>query len=238
MSIVPTAESELGYWSLDASIGFSLARGNSDQSTLSLSNVIKREDSFTRLTLDYLGNYGESKGDKNTHNHRGLVNFDLFVSPRFFLTPVMATFEYDEFKNLKLRATPGAGAGVHLVQTSMVEWDVIAAGAYQYIRFLSVQAGEDDTASNAAIVLRTTFDVDFTDDLELYVEYTNTLVVTDLGLTSHHLVGQFEADITSVFELDLKVIFDRTEEPVTDADGTTPKENDVQLVASLGIELG
>src|SRR5688572_28581929 len=190
MSIVPTAEWELGYWSLDASIGLNLARGNSDQDTLSVSNLIKREDSFTRLQLDYLGNYGESKGDKNTHNHRGVANLDLFVSPRFFVTPAMVTLEYDEFKNLKMRATPGAGIGMHVVATANVEWDVKAACAYQYISFLSAESGEDETASNAAIVLGTTLDYDPTEDLELYFEYTNTLVVTDIGLYSHHMVGQ------------------------------------------------
>jgi len=160
------------------------------------------------------------------------------VSFCFFLTPVMATFEYDEFRNIKLRATPGAGAGVHVVQRPKVEWDVIGAGAYQYVRFLSVLAGEDASASNAAVVLRTVLDADPTDDLELHLEYTTMLVVTDLGLTSHHIVGQVEFDLTSIFELDVKVIYDRTEQPVTESDGKTPKKNDMQLVASLGIELG
>jgi putative salt-induced outer membrane protein YdiY len=238
MSIVPSGSSELDRWSFHLTFGLNIARGNTNQGTLNGTTLLKREDGFTRFTLDYLGNYTETNGNRTGHNHRGTTRLDLFVSRVFFVTPAMFTGEYDRLKNIQFRATPAVGAGVHAINKANVTWDFTAGGGYQYTNYFSVAAGEDAQAHNGAVMLGTILDVDITDDVDFYFEYTNMLVVSDLGLTNHHLVTYLEADLTSIFDLGLRFIFDRIEDPVEREDGTTPKENDFQLIASIGIELG
>jgi len=237
LSMVPSGHSELGYWSLDLSLGVSVAKGNSDQGSGSAAAMIEREDGFTHLLMDYLWNFGASQGDRNVNNHRALAKLDLFLSKYFFITPASMTVEYDEFKNINERITPVAGVGVHAINTSRVEWDFMTAAGYQYTRYLSVLAGEPDDAHNAAVSLGTVLDIEATDELDLYFEYTNLLVVTDLGLTTHHAVAEVEVEITDIFDFQLRAILDRIEQPVTAEDGTTPYKNDLQLVAAVGLEL-
>jgi Protein of unknown function, DUF481 len=238
MSIVPAATSELERWSLRATLGLNLSRGNTSQATLSATSNVKREDGFTRLGLDYTGNYAETSGERTAHNHRGLGTLDLFLSRRFFVTPANVTAEYDIAKNIQFRITPAAGAGAHLIDNALIEWDLSVGGGYQYVDYSSVAAGEEDDAQNAAVSMGTTLDVELTDDFDLHFEYTNLLIVTDLGLTTHHLVTSVEADITSVFNLSVRFVFDRMEQPVEREDGSSPDENDFQIIASLGVELG
>jgi hypothetical protein len=238
MTSSSAASSELERWSLDASFGLNLSRGNTNQGALSATSLIERNDGFTRFTVDYQGNYAETSGERTAHNHRAVTKLDLFLSKVLFVTPAMFTAEYDRLKNIRFRATPIAGGGIHALDSARVEWDFAAGAGYQYTRYFSVASGQPIDANNAAVLLNTTLDVDITDGFDFYFQYTNMLVVTDLGLTNHHLVTSLEADITSIFDLGVRFVFDRIEQPVEREDGTTPKQNDFQIVASLGVELG
>ena len=64
-----------------------------------------------------------------------------YYSRRLFFSPASVQLLNDRFQNLKLRATPGVGAGVHVYDTKKVTWDVGGALGYQHIRFQSTAAG-------------------------------------------------------------------------------------------------
>jgi len=56
------------------------------------------------------------------------------------------------------------------------------------------------------------------------------------GSYIHHAMATFEDELTSWLNLDLSLVWDRTENPMPSADGTIPKQNDYKLMFSLGVE--
>jgi len=88
------------------------------------------------------------------------------------------------------------------------------------------------------ISFRTYADFDFTDDVELIVEWRSNLVYTNIDLTNHFGSARFTVDITEVFDLGTTFKFYRTENPPSRADGTVPEKNDYEFIVSLALEIG
>jgi hypothetical protein len=142
----------------------------------------------------------------------------------------------DEFQNISYRLTATSGAGYYLIRRSAIEWDVRFGAGYQYVRSDSAVLGDDKTSDNAALLFGSLIDVDLTSDIDLLLEYRLQFIVPDTGQTNHHGEATLSFDLTSAIDLDLSFIWDRIEDPQSDADGQTPKSNDYRLTAGLGIE--
>ena len=62
------------------------------------------------------------------------------------------------------------------------------------------------------------------------------LVITDLGLTSHHLLSTLSFDIWGPLDLDVSFTWDRVEQPVARDDGSVPESDDYRLSVGIGID--
>ncbi|MGB8330986.1 MAG: DUF481 domain-containing protein, partial [Polyangiales bacterium] len=67
--------------------GLTLNRGNTDQLTYDINFNTRREDDLTLLDMNYNANFGRTDGVQNVNRHLGELNFKVFVSKRWFLTP-------------------------------------------------------------------------------------------------------------------------------------------------------
>lgn len=236
LGIVTTAGAERDRWSLKLSAGLNVARGNTSQQTLNGSATIKREGGLTRGQFDYLGNYGRSRGRRTTHNHRGVFTLDLFLVPKLFVTPCYALLEVDRVKNVALRSVSATGLGARLFDTGSIEWNVAALAGYLYLRSISAAGGDSVVPPHhALVVLNTSFDWQLNDHVDLHLEYTGSLVATDLGLSSHHLLTSLTTDVTDAIDFGLRFVLDRIEQPVQRQDGSRPRSNDYQAVANVGL---
>ena len=130
LSIAPLVENEVDAWHLDASVGLSVSRGNVEQTVFNGSADLLREDEWMRLSAAYSASYGESKGRKIAHNHLGSARLDVYLLPSFFLTPLLASVEFNDFKNLRTRAAFTSGAGVRFLDGGEMYWDVAVGGGY------------------------------------------------------------------------------------------------------------
>lgn len=237
LTIIPGVQREANYWSAKVSLGANLRSGNTSQVDYSASASIKRRTTESRLNSDYIGKYSKSEGENTVNNHRLAGNFDWFISKRFYLRPVFVEYYRDPFLNIDTKLTLGAGAGYDLIDTSKTEWTIGGGPAYSYTRFVEVGAGEPEDESSAALVLDTRFEHELTDDIDFNARYQMLYGSEASGGYSHHALTGFSIDLTDIFDLDVSLVWDRTNKPKADNDGAVPKSNDYQLIIGFGIDL-
>lgn len=236
VAIAPAAPREVDYWSGDLSLGVNLSRGNVQQTQYSAIGNIKRRTSATRFVTDYLGNFTRTEGVQTVNNQRLNTYFDVFKTRKYFFRPFFGEYFRDPIKNIDSRVTLGAGMGYHIIDTSKTEWDVAGGPAYQRTRFESVEPGQDSSESTPAFVAGTHFNRDLTKDVEFDFRYDFQILNKESGTYTHHFVVALETELTSWLDFDVSFIWDRTQDPTPEADGTVPKSDDFYLIFSLGIE--
>ncbi|MGB8222121.1 MAG: DUF481 domain-containing protein [Polyangiales bacterium] len=240
-SIIEGGGQEKDWWSMKLRFGLTLNRGNTSQLTYDINFNTRREDELTLLDLNYNANFGRTNGVQNVNRHLGELNFKVFVSKRWFLTPAFGQLFNDRFQNIRFRATPAAGAGVHIIDAPKVSWDFQTGVGYQFLRY------KDDSSVTSAnpqsdvfIPLFTYGNFDITADIELTLSWITNLVVTTIGNTNHTGKADLAIEVTSVLDLDVAFLFLRTEQPGPPPDPAAApiQKNDYQLVVGISLELG
>ena len=233
-------ERERDWWSMKLRFGLTLNRGNTDQLTYDIDFNVKREDRLTLLDLNYNATFGQTDGTQNVNRHLGEGLFQVFLGSRWWVTPAFGQLLNDRFANTKLRATPAAGAGVHIIDEANVTWDFQTGMGYQFLRYEAPEAGVENPQHDGFIPLKMDWDFDITGDIDLTLSWLTNLVFTTIGNTNHTGKADLAIEITSVLDLDIAFLFLRTEDPAQPADPTLPRieKNDYQLVVGISLELG
>jgi putative salt-induced outer membrane protein YdiY len=237
LAITPTGNRELDKWSGEISAGVSFRAGNTRETDISTHDTLLRRTPETRLSLDFLGNYGKVNGAQTEQNQRLIGQFDYFLSRRLYARVPDVEYFRDPLQNLAHRLTVGGGVGYDLLNTSRVEWNVTTGPAWQNNWFDSVPPGEASSASSLALVLSTRLDFQLTKRLDYILEYRGQLTSQKDGNNTHHMLSTLEFEIHKRLKLDLSFVWDRITSPQTESDGATPTPDDFRLITSLGIDL-
>jgi putative salt-induced outer membrane protein YdiY len=241
-SIVAGGEREKDWWSMKLRFGLTLNKGNTDQLTYDIKFNTRREDRMTLLDLTYNASFGQTGGVQNVNRHLGEEDFKVFLSSRWFVVPLFGQLFNDRFQNIQFRATPAAGAGVHIIDKPKVAWDFQTGVGYQYLNYKddSLLMGVSNPQSDAFIPLYTYADFDITGDIDFTISWLTNLVVTTIGNTNHTGKADLAIELTSVLDLDIAFLYLRTEDPAPPPDPMAPaiKKNDYQLVVGIALELG
>ncbi|MGB8329289.1 MAG: DUF481 domain-containing protein, partial [Polyangiales bacterium] len=240
-SIVSGGGREKDWWSMKLAFGLTLNRGNTNQLTYNIMFNTRREDELTLLDLNYNAIFGRTDGVQNVKRHLGEAEFVVLVSDRWYVAPAFGQLLNDAFQNIKFRATPAAGAGVHIIDAPKVAWDFQTGFGYQYLNYLdATSAPNGNPQHDAFIPLFTYADFDITGDIDLTVSWLTNLVVTTIGNTNHTGKADLSIELTSVIDLDVSFLFLRTERPAPPPDPADPpiQKNDYQLVLAIALELG
>ncbi len=237
-------ERERDWWSMKLRFGLQLNRGNTDQLTYNIDFNTRREDRLTLLDLNYNGSFGRTDGVQNVKRHLGEGLFQVFLGSRWWVTPIFGQLFNDTFQEIQFRATPAAGAGVHIIDRPKVTWDFQTGIGYQFLRYTSTA---DPTLKNPQhdlfLPLYTYWDFDITGDIDLTLSWLTNLVVTEIGNTNHTGKADLAIELTSVLDLDIAFLFLRTEKPAqpdltSDPSATPVEKNDYQLIVGISLELG
>jgi putative salt-induced outer membrane protein YdiY len=237
--------SERNFWSGDLSLGISARSGNSEQNDLTGSASIKRETTLTRTKASYVGTIASSEGSETANNHRLNSGFDVYLTRRLFLTVPFVELFNDRFSNIDLRLTPGVGVGYDILTWPKVKWDTVGGVAYQYTKFTSVAVGESTTASDAAVVLQTTLELDPLNDLEWDTNFRAQIITTDFDKTNTHFETTLSFDIWGPLDLDVSFIWDYIVRPEPKGGDPTatppippdqPLSSDIRLTVGLGLD--
>ena len=235
VSIVPGEPSESNYWSAKASFGATLRRGNTEQTDVTIQSHIWRRTASTRLTLAYIGSFGEVDGEETINNQRASETFDIFLTRRVFVTPTYFELFKDRFANIDYRATPATGGGMTVVDRPSVELDLALFGGYRYTRFDSVPDGRRDTDETVAAIGQTTFDWEINDDVDFIATYRADVSLKDIHSNNHHTVLTLSVEMTRILDLNVSFIWDRIGDPETEKNGDQPDRDDYRLV--VGVEI-
>jgi hypothetical protein len=227
---------ERNYWSGDAAFGLTLRSGNVDEVLYNAQASLQRRTPATRFSLDYLGNVTSAEGTKSSDNHRVNAEYDLWLSRRLYLIVPSGEYLTDEFQNIDSRVTLGAGLGYDLLDRTALEWNVSALPSFQSTHFDSVQAGEDDSRNEGALVLGSELDWEISRRVDLVLEYQGQFTNSEFGQTIHHSVGRLDIELTKLLDLDISLVWDRVGDPETAVDGVTPEKDDLRLIIGFGID--
>ena len=233
VSITPAAERERDRWTGDIGVGANVRQGNTDIAELRFDIGFRRRTPVSRFTLDYLANMNETDGERITDSHRINTGLDRFTGRRLYWRPFSLQYYKDEILNIRHQATLDTGLGYHLVDSPRVDWELQAGVGYNYLQNVSVADGEKDNETSPVGTFSSNLDVELTSwmDYELLIDMT--FLNDASGRYQHHIVSVLSTDLFGDFDLDFSAIWDRTERPQENADGTTPAQDDFYFAVSL-----
>jgi len=233
LSITAGEPKEINYWSGKATLGLNVRRGNSEVIEANGSLKILRRTIRNRISFDYLGNYNLTEDIAVSDNHRASALWDRFLTPRLFVKPIYFEWFKDPFQNISHRETIGVGAGYELVNTSKTDWTISGGPAYQQTKFVSVEVGTPETESTPAFTVGTSLDMELTHSIDYLWEYRLQIVNEVSGKYNHHFVTGFETEVTSLLDFDVKIIWDRIQNPRPAEDESVPQQDDFRMVVGL-----
>jgi len=236
MSIVPAGDRELDRWDGKASLGLAFRRGNTENTDLTYQGFIRRRDALTRTRFDFNGAIGEFEGVQNVNNHRSVLKLDLFVTPRFYVTPFAVNAYHDKFKNIEIELTPSIGIGYHAIDKKKITCDLELGGGYLYTRYKSVEVGENNEKGIGSAIMTIRIETDPLKRLEADVLYSTQLGIPDTEDTTMHAELIVSIELTKRLDVDVSWIWDRVQNPEPNEDGTLPKKDDAKLTVGLSID--
>jgi hypothetical protein len=229
---------ELNFWSVKASVGLTARAGNTDQTDFNVVTRVRREATRTRLDIDYNGNFSRVDTVQTINNHRLSAGWNVIIKRGFFVSPFLGEFYKDEFQNIDVRGTVGTGLGIWVVRRGNIEWNLQLGGSYRDTRYISVEPGQSDRDRTGSMVPATVLEWDINDDIELDFNYNSQIGIPDPKDSTHHLQALLSIDIFGdLLDITSNFTWDRVENPKANAEGVTPKRDDVRLALGLGLDL-
>jgi putative salt-induced outer membrane protein YdiY len=119
-------------WKGGASLGFAIARGNSETTNLTTGFNADRKTLHDELTFYEASLYSDNNqpgGDVLANSILGGVKYDRNITKRLFVF-VSADYTHDALQDLNLRQIYSGGLGVHLINTPNTTLDALAGVNY------------------------------------------------------------------------------------------------------------
>ena len=236
VSFAPDGEKERHFWSGKITFGLDMRSGNSSQYDYSAKANVKRRTSDSRLYLDYLGRISAKDDVETANDHRINEKYDVYLSRKFFWTPLFTEFYTDKYKNIKGQYTAGLGIGYTVVERSKLEISFSGGPAGIYTEYESVKEGESSEQFAPAMEVSTKIDYEINHITDLKFDYKLTYTDSYSGRYKHHMVATLENELLSWLDFDVTGVWDYIAEPAPNANQITPKKSDYQLLVGLGVE--
>lgn len=235
ISITAGKRREANYWDFDLAIGANYRTGNTDQVETTSRARLRRRTVTNRLVFDWLASYNLTDGVVTNDSQRASGIWDLFLSRRFFLTPVAAEWYSDPFQNIANHYALSVAVGYTLIDTPSVDWQVSGGPGYAYTGFNDVVEGEPTSDDVPTFNIGTVYEHEITSRVEISLYYRATFTNQTSGTYLHHVQASLEIDLTRRLELNVNWVWDRIKDPRANSDGTVPESDDLRLVLLLGV---
>jgi putative salt-induced outer membrane protein YdiY len=138
-------------------MGASKAKGNTETETFHLDAQLLARTEKNRYTIGGEYNREEDEDEKTADNTLGYMKYDHFLTEKWYFNS-NASFENDEFKDLNLRTTVGAGMGYQFFESELLN-----LAAELGLAYVNTDYDEADDESNVAGRWATIYDQFFLD---------------------------------------------------------------------------
>jgi len=236
IAITRSAEREIHRWTGDIAFGLNVRRGNSDIAEGNLIAGFNRRTPVSRLLLDYIGSVNETEGERVANSHRATLGLDRFTGGRFFWRPIGIQYYQDSFQNIRHQATADTGIGYQMIDSRRVEWDIQGGVGVNYLRNVSVAAGESIDEVSPVGTIGSDLIVELTSWIDYELSVNMTFLNEKSGQYQHHIVSTLSTDLVGDVDLDVSFIWERTENPQERIDTTIPEKDDFRLMLSVGYD--
>lgn len=234
-SIIGGEPKESNYWSASVFLGIDLYTGNTNQTTVTAKANTQRRTELTRFLVDYLGNFTEVDDNLTTaNNNRVNSSFDLYQTSNFYWRLGFVQYLHDPFQNIANKYTAGVGVGYDIINTPKTDWSITAGPGYQYTQFKEVDANASETADTPLVFFDSRFNTELTSNIDFIINYNMFYLNEESGTYVHHAEVTLQTEVLKDFDFDISVFWDKTQDPIAFADGTFPKQNDVQTMVAIG----
>ena len=130
----------------NANFGLTSTSGNTDSGNLHFDGRFGARTIKTRTTIGGEYNRQETDGETTVDNALGYLSFDYFYRPKWFFY-ASSTLQKDDFQDLNLRSTFGAGTGYQFFESKKMNLSV--RGALSYVNN-DYDIGQDDSFAAGA----------------------------------------------------------------------------------------
>ncbi|MHC4339706.1 MAG: DUF481 domain-containing protein [Planctomycetota bacterium] len=236
MAIVPTGQKEWERWSGNLGIGTTIRSGNTDQLDVTSDIRFIRRTAFSKVDLRWIGNFSEVSNVETVNNQRLTGKWDLFVTKKWFVTPISVELFRDPFQNIGLQVTPTAGGGYHLIRQPKQKWALELLAGARFTDSESSVAGADESTTIGAIIPGTSLEWDITSKTELEFAYHVSIGVPDTENTNHYLLTKLSVDVIGDLDLDVTFQWQHIGNPPRASDGSVPFNDDYWLTFGIAWE--
>ncbi len=117
-------------------VGVDVSEGNTEEEKYDLNGQLQARTPRNRYTVTAQYHQAESDGTQTAKNAQGSLKYDHFLGEKWFLYNTLS-LEKDEFKNLNLRTSVGAGIGYQAYESEELSLYIEAGPAYINEDFVS-----------------------------------------------------------------------------------------------------
>lgn len=142
-------EDSKGDWVGSIGLGFSMNKGNSDTSLVSLGGDLEKVEGSDQWRFKANGQYGESDGTKDTQDAEGEAQYRNLFAPPWYAS-VEVTGEHDEFADLDYRFAGTPALGYYFFDTDQLRLSLEAGPSF----IVEKQGGEKEQYPAATTVER------------------------------------------------------------------------------------
>jgi putative salt-induced outer membrane protein YdiY len=131
-------------------VGASSSSGNTRVTRLNLDAEVVARRRANRFTLGGRGTHASDQGRETESNATAYFKFDRFITQRWYAYG-STTFEYDPFRDIRLRSTLGLGSGYQVIESLRTNFSVESGLDYVHTDFYDA---DDDGFPAARLALR------------------------------------------------------------------------------------
>jgi len=236
VSFAPSGELERNLWSGKISFSIDARQGNKNQFDYTARANIKRRTDKTRLSIDYLGRISKVEDFETARDHRVTETYDVYLSRRFFWTPLFSEYYADKFQNIDTQLTASVGLGYTIIDTKKLVLGVSGGPGFVFTRYNTVQAGTEISTQAPSLEARAKVEWEMNKINDLVYDYKFTITDSASGSYKHHMILSLENELTSWLDIDISMVWDHILKPTRSADNIIPFKDDYQLLFGLGVE--
>jgi putative salt-induced outer membrane protein YdiY len=210
-------------WQSSVSVGFSMARGNSQSLLFTADFLTERKTPFNEYKVGLSGAYGDQDSKETVNNYKALGQWNHLFTERFF-GYVRADAVRDIIAEVDYRFTVGPGVGYYLIKSTNTTLALEAGGAFE-----AQKLNGKDTETFATIRGAERFEHKVNDHVRIWQsveimpevdKFDNYIVNFEIGI---------EAMLTKSFSL--KTYLD---DSYNNRPAVGKLKNDAKIVAALG----